>query len=401
MSREQVENVLELFGVQQLNEIQQKLSRITKLGFVTVNYRGEPLTDFTGFCRFCSRFRNHPELSKNCIASDAASSIQSAISEKPLIYMCPGGLTEIAIPIVVNNVYLGGFLCGQALCSDPPEDILHMRPATDPVPFSEALTQAEPDKNGLPVFDYQHFQDIAELVNMVVTLLCENKFRQLEQERDLRLQIRRNTLLDSQIQIFSSLLHGNDYDRYLRAVSGLCDGMDAENITEAEDRRAFLLSFVGRLAQFSGLMQAENWQQLYPIQGRDLESRRAVELWLTRVLDYLYRQASLSSSPMLETVFQYINQHVTDILTLSILVEQCGISQSYLSRLFRSRFGITVTDYIHKRKILRAKQELLHTGRSIGEIALDVGYNEYTYFSKVFRKYENMGVREYRNTSDH
>ena len=186
-------DLLSLFGRDQLNQIQERLSKITELGFVTVNYRGEPLTDYTRFCDFCSHFRNHDVLRKNCMASDAMSSIQAAISQKPLIYVCPCGLMEIAIPIIVGGTYLGGFLCGQATCPDLPSDTLHMKPALDDALFRETLVLAENELDQLPDFDYRHFEDIAELVNLVITLLCENKIHQIEHEQMLNIEIRMNS----------------------------------------------------------------------------------------------------------------------------------------------------------------------------------------------------------------
>lgn len=389
-------SLLELFGADQLNEIQERLSKITKLGFVTVNYQGEPMTDYTGFCSFCTHFRSHPELQKNCIASDAMSSIQAAISQKPLIYQCPCGLTEIAIPIVVNGAYLGGFLGGQALCSDVPANILQMKPATEPELFQKTMEEASADREMLPVFDYQHFMDIAELVNLVITLLCENKYRERHHENSLQRQLHRASFLDTQVHHFSVLLRGSDYGKILEAIPYFLAGMSPDSFDDYEDRAVFLRSFAQKLSQFALLDDADTWERLYPLQTKDVADLRRISLWMTRVLDYLYRQNLLRQAPVLESVFQYINQHVTEELTLSVLVEQCRISQSYLSRLFRNLFSLSVTDYIHIRKLLRAKQELLDSKKPISEIALEIGYNEYTYFSKIFKKYEGLSVQEYR-----
>lgn len=390
-------SLLELFGAEQLNEIQERLSKITKLGFITVNYRGEPMTEYTGFCSFCSHFRNDPELSKNCIASDAMSSIQAAISKKPLIYQCPCGLMEIAIPIVVDGTYLGGFLCGQALCSNPPDGILQIRPSTERTAFDATLRRAEADRAVLPVFDYQHFEDIAALVNLVITLLCEGKVRQIEQEAGLRLQLRTSAFLEAQTRRFAALLQGTDYLRMLRELPDFTAALEREFGFENENLSELLRAFASGLSQAFEPEAPAEWERLYSLRPEALRDSRETELWLWQVLDYLFRRDKLRTAPVLDTVFQYLNQHITERLTLSVLVDQCRISQSYLSRLFRTGFGISVTDYIHKRKILRAKQMLLRERKTVGEIALAVGYNEYTYFSKVFRKYEGISLQEYRN----
>ena len=88
-------------------------------------------------------------------------------------------------------------------------------------------------------------------------------------------------------------------------------------------------------------------------------------------------------------------------LTLSLLVERCSISQSYLSRLFRDCFQLSVTDYIHLRKLHLAKKYILYERKPVGDIGFLLGYNEYTYFSKVFKKYEGMTIQEYKERSLH
>lgn len=387
-------DLLRLFDLKQLDDIQNRLSRITRLGFITTNYRGEPQTHYTGFCDFCSRFRQDGELRKNCIASDAMSSIQAAISEKPLIYLCPCGLMEIAIPIVVNGMYLGGFLCGQARCSDPPEDILRMKPSTNRELFDRVVKEAAADLEKLPVFDYRHFRDIADLVNLVITLLCENKIHQIEHERALREELCQAAFLEKQLQICSRAIQGNDYRLLLQTADTL--SRELFQLTSPDD-----LHHVKTLTTLAKSLDTEDscCLDIFPIEPSAARNPYMVQLWAAQALDYYYRRDKVRAFPILEPVFSYINQHITEGLTLSLLVEQCSISQTYLSRLFRRCFRLSVTDYIHLRKIQLAKQQLLQDGRNAGELAFGLGYNEPTYLSKVFKRYEGITMQEYRKAA--
>lgn len=391
-------DLLSLFGKDQLNEIQDRLSRITKLGFITVDYRGEPMTDYTGFCDFCHHFRDHPELRKNCQASDAMSSVQASISGKPLIYRCPCGIMEISIPILVNGVYLGGFLGGQALCQDAPEGILQMRPVTDRAQFDETVRQAAEDRESLPVFDYAHFENIAELVNLVITLLCEGKIQQMEQEQTTQTQLQENRFFENSLQLVFDALRGTDYPEMLRKVPDLIRTLHEIHGNDPARRSAFLTRFSGTLSQM--IQNTADVHNLYPVRPEDLQTRATEELWLIKVLDYLFRQDKVLRAPVLDRVFDHINQNLSDYMTLSVLVEESGLSQSYLSRLFRNLFSVTVTDYIHLRKIQYVKQLLLQERMLVGDAALQAGYNEYTYFSKIFKKYEGITVQEYRRKAE-
>ena len=67
-----------------------------------------------------------------------------------------------------------------------------------------------------------------------------------------------------------------------------------------------------------------------------------------------------------------------------------------MSRIFREQFHVSVTEYLHLKKMHLAKGYFYFTEDSIAEVAFRLGYNESSYFSKVFKKYEKMTVKEYK-----
>jgi len=111
----------------------------------------------------------------------------------------------------------------------------------------------------------------------------------------------------------------------------------------------------------------------------------------------LFRQNSISRYPLLENIFIYIEKHIKEDITLNGIIENCAISQGYLSRIIREQFQLSVMEYIHMKKMHLAKGYFYFTDESIAEVAFKLGYNESSYFSKVFKKYESMTVKQYRN----
>jgi two-component system response regulator YesN len=99
----------------------------------------------------------------------------------------------------------------------------------------------------------------------------------------------------------------------------------------------------------------------------------------------------------LENIFIYIEKHIKEDITLNSIIENCAISQGYLSRIFREQFQVSVTEYLHMKKLHLAKGYFYFTEDSIAEVAFRLGYNESSYFSKVFKKFENMTVKQYKN----
>lgn len=119
--------------------------------------------------------------------------------------------------------------------------------------------------------------------------------------------------------------------------------------------------------------------------------------WLYDVMDYAFQMQAVAKCQHLKSVFAEIEREIKKDINLRKLSDQCSISQSYLSKLFKQNLGVSVMDYIHLRKLKRAKMYLLFTNMSTGDIAYRMGYNEGSYFSKVFKKYEGITPQQYKN----
>lgn len=95
-------------------------------------------------------------------------------------------------------------------------------------------------------------------------------------------------------------------------------------------------------------------------------------------------------------ILSYVNQHYMETIQLSTLAREFFINESYCSSLFHSRFGMTYSSYIIKLRLEKAAALLRETELPIKEIASLVGYSDFLYFSKSFRKYYGLPPTEYR-----
>ena len=91
---------------------------------------------------------------------------------------------------------------------------------------------------------------------------------------------------------------------------------------------------------------------------------------------------------------KYIDAHYTDRLTLTMIAEDVHANGSYLSRLYKAKTGQNLFDAINKMRLEQAKR-YLSEGRRISDIAFLVGFEDVSYFSRVFKKYENCSPRDY------
>ena len=82
---------------------------------------------------------------------------------------------------------------------------------------------------------------------------------------------------------------------------------------------------------------------------------------------------------------------------MTSLAKQFGVESSYFSKLFRQVTGDNLMSYIAKKRIERAKDYMHNEDMNLAEIAFSVGYDDYTYFNKVFRKMEGISPKTYRS----
>lgn len=189
-------DIIHLFGKEKLELIQESLSKATGLAFITVDFKGEPITSATSFSRFCGQVRNDPAAIERCKSSDAFGSIQAAVTQKTNVYFCPCGLLEVAIPIIVRGHYLGGFIGGQIKCHDAPESVSRLSSVMHSAKADEVVAQYKDLMEDIPVYSYEKFLDIANLVFLVINQLSENEINQHMQEDVLKKRIKKMQALN-------------------------------------------------------------------------------------------------------------------------------------------------------------------------------------------------------------
>ncbi len=103
-----------------------------------------------------------------------------------------------------------------------------------------------------------------------------------------------------------------------------------------------------------------------------------------------------SISSQIDTIKDYIKEHYMEHLSLAGLAQQFFVEPSYLSRKFSQKFGGTITAYITRCRMNRAKELMADPDNKLEVISFEVGYDDYNYFSRVFRRFEGTSPSEYR-----
>lgn len=95
-------------------------------------------------------------------------------------------------------------------------------------------------------------------------------------------------------------------------------------------------------------------------------------------------------------VIDYIQLHLEEELSLNYLAEHFQKNASALSHSFSKETGISLTKFIHQTRIREAVRLFNTTDFSVSDIAVMVGYQDFSYFSKIFSKQTGLSPREYK-----
>ena len=101
--------------------------------------------------------------------------------------------------------------------------------------------------------------------------------------------------------------------------------------------------------------------------------------------------------PLIENIKSYINSNIESEITLSHIAEVFHYNKTYLGRLFKEETGKTFIEYINEKRLIRAKKMLENTKETILNISTCTGFNNVTYFNRLFKKSYGVSPTEYRN----
>ena len=102
-----------------------------------------------------------------------------------------------------------------------------------------------------------------------------------------------------------------------------------------------------------------------------------------------------SESDLIENTLEYIEQNLDKTIQLADVARHVGGSEPYLSSFFKKTMNENFIPYVNRQKMRRAKQ-LFAEGKMVYQVSDILGYENSTYFSKVFKKVEGITPEQYR-----
>lgn len=352
-------------------------------------------------CRACVKYRR-----LNCRGREAFYyGIRQAFRWKePYIFLCPLGLVLITAYITDAQGEATGGLAAGPMCMGHPEDNYD---EGDPQPLKKIIEQNY-------CFSPEQIQSLGEIMNAVTENISfksrekqvspapeaireENKKKAEEhefytypiaQERQLRMAVRDRDGEKAQV-ILNQIL----------AYIYLSNHSDLKRI---RPRIIELLTVISRAAADAGADINEMMQQT-DCQIHNINKISTIEelsVWLSQILQQFIENTFgsdfMKHKHIIDKVTSYIDANYDKRLSLDEIAGVVYVGKSYLSSLFKKETGQSITSYINQIRIENSKILLMDTNLSVIEITHRCGFDNQSYFTRIFREVTGVTPKKYR-----
>ncbi|HBV85184.1 MAG TPA: histidine kinase [Desulfosporosinus sp.] len=421
MLKRTIENFLD---PKYLEEILASFSKATGLYIEAVNRKGETLAILGNKCRsdFCQFIRSHSKGEKKCIESYKEATLEAAKWNEPYFFRCHAGLVIWAVPIIVDNVFLGSIICGQVLLWKPDEFFLRQIKKSNSALDFDTLQQKV--KN-LCIASPEQSQAAADMLFVVVNHLVKRTIHTLEEEHAYHLQ-RLQIKADLESRKKKNSAQFTDYATYLKnerrflSYIRLGDKTRAEStlknlltdlLTKTAGDKATLKSRILELASLSSRAAVEGGadaeQVMVKLQdfNNEIDNIERIEEFFFKVhkviaefLDGIFKLADKKHLSLVNNARNFIMENYQKPLTLKATADNLFISPSHLSRLFRLELDCTFNDYLTRVRVEKAVELMKKPEFSVEQVSKAIGFKSQSYFAEVFRKYIGVTPLVYKNS---
>lgn len=393
-----------------------------------LNERGECICGQGSTASYCLRFKkllsmySYSAEEDSCSALHAQAAKQSMILRKPFIFSCHANLSHLIFPMVREDVPCGSILVGPFLMKKPDIDTVVEVSKRYALSAEDALTlyqqagsvkilsdrvveqvcrllgyalpslhidDPELSQDGFSGFQYMDFPGRGSTAQGDRVHDERREFYLAEEEALLIRKIQEynaeevgRMLEDLLEHTYSEFLY--DRQRCLACATQLCTLLiHAAKAVEPHSEIAFVIT-----SMFMPKLQS--------IKNPDNMKQQLQEI-VTYFEKNIFDRTSDKAEVFRKKAVRYIKENYQTQLTLEKVAGRMMLNPTYFSTLFKQATGSSFKDYLNYVRIEESKKLLTNTGDSILDIALAVGFENQSYFTKVFKKYTGMTPKQYRN----
>lgn len=196
---------------------------------------------------------------------------------------------------------------------------------------------------------------------------------------------------------FENRIKKHDLTGILEAIDGFGAELIKQEVTAQNRVKNLMMNGIVRLAQEMDQSVDSSWEW----EEADCLTD-CLALWkeqCRRIVTTYEESQNAGYSANIRKALAYIHEYYAKDLLVEEVAAYIGKTPNYFSSIFRTEVGITFREYLNRYRIERAKELIEESDMMIYEIAEQVGYSDYTYFSQVFKKVAGISPTSLRGRS--
>nr|MCR5715549.1 PocR ligand-binding domain-containing protein [Lachnospiraceae bacterium] len=405
---------------QQLVGILEAFSECTGLQSQVIDETGALLLATGSSCAFCRSFSRFRPSDDSCEKEHLKAALRSVDLGESYIFACHAGLNHITFPFIYKEAFLGAVLVGPFLMEKPDSLLLSDISKRYHIPLEKTLDLYD-DSAAIPCLVPSKVTHISRLLTYSFNGLLQDSQMQLLVNRD---KLQQQSKISESIQMYknsgikapTTYPYEKEKELLTYAKSGninkskatlndllgyvlFSEGNDLDNIKARAMELSSLLSRVAIEggAQTDSILRINNrfLKDLSSINNLDNLCLKIQEIVVT-FDETMFRRIPGKNGEIIRRAFTYISDNYAHRLTLEEVAAYVHLNPSYFSTLFKQSSGSSFREYLNMVRIEASKHLLESTDYALIDIAVAVGFEDQSYFTKVFKKYTGLTPKQYR-----
>ncbi len=403
----------------QLDEMLEAFEACVGLQIQIIDQHGAILKSYGTSSHYCALFRKFLPPGESCEQLHTNASMRALDMGESYIFSCHSNLNHIVFPISNHGRFLGSILAGPFLM-EPPDTLMITDVGKRYSLPPDILLELYAEASHIKVVPPPTVTQISKLLYFMFSNLITDtrqqfiiNQRKLHQQSKISESIQRYKLqspsgnsypLEMEKALITKVKTGNvnDAKGILNDLLGYVLFSEGSSLDILKSRAIELCALLSRAAIEGGgatdsILKLnnqflQNLQEITSLDALCLKLQETVEVFTESMFNYTPHK----NNEVIRRAISYISKNYANNVTLDDVARHVHLNPAYFSSIFKQCCGSSFKEYLNMVRVEESKRLLANTDYSIIDIAIATGFEDQSYFSKVFKKYTGLTPKQYR-----
>ncbi len=415
-----------LFDLEPVKKIVDIYCNATEMNCSLLNMEGEVIysnkTD-GGVCRFCEYLETTIQENLNCANVHRYGMYQAERFEGKYTFFCPLGLVHWASPIIIRNRMEAALLGGPVLLLDHDEYLQELM-VKHRIPQSEyEILRIELEQ--IPVIGHGRLAYLSDLLFFMAEHFSRDETLKLANQKQEIEELNEN--IDEYLPYLKSMGGDTTETRYpiekesellqlisvgdksgaRRTLNEILGNVFFSGSNDFEVVKARVLELIVLLSR-AALRGGASTEEIFGLNYKylsEIHTFRTVEqlaTWLAKIMsrfsDCVFDLRDVKHVDVIYKALEYIKKNYMNKISLTEVAQVSNISASYFSKIFKEEMGTNFNNYLNEVRVNMSKRLLIDDSIPLVDVAFMSGFEDQSYYSKVFKKITGISPGKYRGS---